>query len=161
MTNVKNYYIMLNRWRRTCVKKLSLTAVFAPSCCCFFFLSFDARLLVMLSTARFSQDAILLNLAVETFECRFKRLVFADFDFRHQGSPPCGLFLRCTVCISPILNPSWTCGKIIVQALFHVKIFWKEVEPISWKDCAMLIKGVQFTHKNVGNTIVTGAYFVL
>ena len=114
---------MLNRWRRMWAKTLSLTAVFAPSGCFFFFLAFDARFFVMLSTARFSQDAILLNLAVETFERSFKRLVFADFDFRHQGSPPCGLFLRYTACISPMLHPSWTCGKIIVQALSRVKIF--------------------------------------
>ena len=115
----------------------------------------------MLSTARFGQNAFLLNLAVETFERRFKGLVFADFDFRHQGSPPCGLFLRCTVCISLILDPSWTCGKIIVQALSHVKIFWKDVESILWKDCAKQIKGVQYTQKNAGNTVVASEYLVL
>jgi hypothetical protein len=73
----------------------------------------------------------LLNLAVEPFESCFERIVFADLHFRHQGSPPCGLFLRRTgYNIHAILNPPWTCGKIIVQALSHVKIFWKHIELI-------------------------------
>lgn len=42
----------------------------------------------MLSAASLSQNAILLNLAVEALQSRFKRFVFADFDFRHQGIPP-------------------------------------------------------------------------
>ena len=101
---------------------LSFMGVFAPFCCCFFFLAFDARLLVMLSAASFSQNAILLNLAVEPLESCFERIVFADLHFRHQGSPPYGLFLRCTGTYA-ILHPPWTCWKIIVQALSHVKIF--------------------------------------
>jgi hypothetical protein len=47
----------------------------------FFSLAFDARLFVMLSAASFSQNAVLLNLAVETLQRRFKRVVFADFHF--------------------------------------------------------------------------------
>ena len=100
--------------------------VFAPSRRCFFFLAFDARFFVMLSTASFSQNAVLLNLAVETLESDFKRLIFADFDLRHQGSPPCGLFLGRTGYTYNTEAP-WTCGKIIVQALSHVKIFWTDI----------------------------------
>jgi hypothetical protein len=59
---------------------LSFTGGFAPFSC-FFSLAFDARLLVMLSAASFSQNAVLLNLAVETLQSSFKRVVFADFNF--------------------------------------------------------------------------------
>lgn len=45
---------------------------FAAFCGCLFFLAFDARLFIMLSAASFSQNAILLNLAVEPFERGFK-----------------------------------------------------------------------------------------
>jgi len=47
----------------------------------FFSFSFYARLFVMLSATSFSQNSILLNLAIETFKRYFKRVIFADFDF--------------------------------------------------------------------------------
>ena len=51
-------------------------------------LALNARFFVMLSATSLSQDAILLDLAVEALQSRFKRFVFADLDFRHQGIPP-------------------------------------------------------------------------
>jgi hypothetical protein len=47
----------------------------------FFSLAFDARLFVMFSAPGFGQNAILLNLAVETLQRSFKRVIFADFNF--------------------------------------------------------------------------------
>jgi hypothetical protein len=135
---------MHDRWRRTTSMNLSFMGVFAPFCCCFFFLAFDARLLVILSAAGFSQNAILLNPAVEPFESCFERIVFADLHFRHQGSPPLWpVFEAYRVYIYVILNPPWTCGKIIVQALSHVKIFWEVYITNTLKDCALHMIGVQ------------------
>jgi len=42
---------------------------------------FDTRFLVVFSTACFSKNAILLNLAIKPLESGFKRFVFANFDF--------------------------------------------------------------------------------
>jgi len=47
----------------------------------FFSFSFNARLFEMFSATSFSQYAVLLNLAVETLQCCFKRVIFTDFDF--------------------------------------------------------------------------------
>ena len=55
---------------------------------------FDTRFLIVFSTPCFSEDAILLNLAIEPLESGLKRFVFADFDFRHSVSPPRGAFWR-------------------------------------------------------------------
>lgn len=48
---------------------------------CFFSFAFDARLFEMLSASSFSQNAVLLDLAVETLQSCFKRVIFADFNF--------------------------------------------------------------------------------
>ena len=61
-------------------KLLTFSHGFAPFSR-FFSFSFYARLFVMLSATSFSQNTILLNLAVETFQCCFKRVIFTDFDF--------------------------------------------------------------------------------
>jgi len=47
----------------------------------FFSFSFNARLLVMLPATSFSQYTVLLNLAVETFQSCFERVIFTYFDF--------------------------------------------------------------------------------
>src|SRR2546429_9123284 len=53
----------------------------------FFPLALHAGLFVVLSTTCFSEDAFLLNLAIKTFQCGFKRFALTDSDFRHQESP--------------------------------------------------------------------------
>ena len=70
---------------------LASTNCLAQSCGGFSF-PFDTRFLVVFSTSRFSQNAILLNLAIKTLESGLKRFTFTDFDFRHQVSPPHGPF---------------------------------------------------------------------
>jgi hypothetical protein len=66
---------------------LTLTKSLA-SLCRLFSLALHTRFLVVLAAASFSEDAILLNLAIETLQSCFECFVFADFDFRHQGIPP-------------------------------------------------------------------------
>ena len=41
---------------------------------------FDTRFLVVFSTACFSEDAVLLKLAIKPLESSLKRFVFANFD---------------------------------------------------------------------------------
>src|SRR5579883_491953 len=50
---------------------------------CFLLLAFDAWLLIVFAATRFSQDAILLNLAIKAFQGSLERLVLANFNFRH------------------------------------------------------------------------------
>lgn len=57
-----------------------LTKRLATSCGLFSF-AFYAWLFVVFSTASLGQNAILLNLAVETFQSGLKRLTIIDFDF--------------------------------------------------------------------------------
>jgi hypothetical protein len=66
---------------------LSFTCGFT-SLCRFLPLALNARLFVVLSTARFSENSILLNLAIEALQCGLKCFILADFDFRHPESPP-------------------------------------------------------------------------
>lgn len=62
------------------INLLSFMGGFAPFGC-FFSFAFDARLFIMLSASSFSQNAVLLDLAVETLQSSFKRVIFADFNF--------------------------------------------------------------------------------
>jgi hypothetical protein len=55
---------------------------------CIFTFAFHARLLVMFAPAGLCQDPLLLDLAAKTPQGRLKRLIFANFDLRHQESPP-------------------------------------------------------------------------
>ena len=54
----------------------------------FFSFAFSAWFFVVLPATSFSENAILLDLAIKTLQGSLKRFVIADFDFRHQGFPP-------------------------------------------------------------------------
>src|SRR5262249_17745996 len=54
----------------------------------FFAFAFHAWLLVMFAPASFSENAFLLDFAAKTPQCCLKRLIFTNFDLRHQESPP-------------------------------------------------------------------------
>src|SRR5207302_10835981 len=92
---------------------LTFICNFAPSRG-LFSLALYAWFFVMLSASSFTKNAILLNLAIKTFQCSRKRFMIADFDFRHQGLPPL------VACFQSIYNTLHlytllTCGKFISQ----------------------------------------------
>src|SRR5579875_2411291 len=58
----------------------------------FFPLALDARLLIMFSASRLCQHTFLLNFTIESLERCLKRLMFADFNFRHRSHPSRGQF---------------------------------------------------------------------
>ena len=100
---------------------LTLTRSFTASCG-FFSFSLNARLFVVLSTAGFRKDAILLNFAVKAFQRSLERLILADLDFRHQYPPSRGLFFEVASSLCLYLHTSRACAEIIVESNRPVKI---------------------------------------
>jgi len=100
---------------------LTLTRSFTASCG-FFSFSLNARLFVVLSTAGFRKDAILLNFAVKAFQRSLERLILADLDFRHQYPPSRGLFFEVASYLCLYLHTSRACAEIIVESNHPVKI---------------------------------------